>query len=155
MTTDNTPTDSTVTGTDDNSRGIAFGTSVAYDDAYAYADVEKTTEVVDDDDMDMDDDTDDVDTGRIAAHPSTLAGQEDTNVNTTNNNNMQQEYHGRRHNREVQEDGMSFKDAILLKELDREKAELEKELVASHNEQNTTDQTATTATATATTTSGG
>mmetsp|Transcript_11968 Transcript_11968/g.18006 ORF Transcript_11968/g.18006 Transcript_11968/m.18006 type:complete len:1263 (-) Transcript_11968:486-4274(-) len=145
MTSDDKTTPAS-TNTTDTSRGIAFGTGVAYDDAYGYTDQhDTTTEVVDDMDID-DDDTDDVDTGRIAAHPSTLASQENNNSN--NDHNVQKEYHDRRHNREVQEDGMSFKDAILLKELDREKAELEKQRDALGKEDTASTANATTTTST-------
>ncbi|KAL7580087.1 hypothetical protein ACA910_012851 [Epithemia clementina (nom. ined.)] len=125
-------------------RGIQFGTAVAYDDAYAlggdndaYVSELPTGEeegLYQDDNIRAREQGEELDEGRPSqskendvhdpfAGRESMSGMVDTRVS-----NRETEYHKRRHNRLIREDGMSFRDAMKQAQAEMERHELINEL---------------------------
>eukprot|EP01082_Thalassiosira_pseudonana_P003013 g2920.t1 g2920 contig12:1065939-1066793(-) len=143
--------------------GVAFGTAIAYDDAYgadgtangmvtSLPTVEEERKLLGlDDDDDIDEEEDE---GRLSgSHPSTTAAAQQrakqaedahrsssddpfaaarasgsgTGLVNTKIADRESSYHARRHDRAVREDGMSYKDAMVMANLERERGELVEE----------------------------
>jgi len=134
----------------DGRGGVAFGTGIAYDDVYGSGegDFVKELPTMEEEHAAMGEDRQEMemlDEGRLSSHPSTIAaaqkqargdatGGEDVDPfeNATGGSGLvntriadrESEYHKLRHARQIQEDGMSFKDAMTQATIDREKHEL-------------------------------
>jgi len=148
-----TNTDPNAADISDNKGGIQFGTSVAYDDAYHADSGDFVSELptLDEERRMMGDDDDGArrraemeDSGRIGSHPSTLAGMkgkagEDeesehhdpfkhadggSGLVNTRISDRESDYHKRRLNRAVREEGMTYKDAMTLANIEKEKSDL-------------------------------
>lgn len=152
-------------------RGIAFGTGVAYDDAYAGGEsseyvsalptMDEERRIMEGRDLKAKEDAEMLDEGRISSHPSSMKGSKrevshqngsSFVVSTSHSDHSQKtegggddpfkdaqggsglvntriadresDYQKRRHDRAIREDGMSFKDAMIHANLDRERHEL-------------------------------
>ena len=135
-----------------SSGGVKFGTGVAYDDAYAGGGGE--TEYVsalptDDEEMLVNsvrekEGMETYDEGRASSHPSTLANSKtqskesegDLFADASGGSGMvntriadrENDYHKRRHDRVLREDGLSFKESMQQANIEKEKDELMNEI---------------------------
>jgi len=115
-------------------RGIAFGTSVGYDDAYGNVD---TTEYVSSLPTDAEETSGSKflselrDTGiaeNERAHPSTRAAMESQQRAADDDKNVQEHYRDRQFHREGVTDGMTYKETMQLRAMEEEKGKLLQEL---------------------------
>ncbi|KAI2513475.1 hypothetical protein MHU86_949 [Fragilaria crotonensis] len=112
-------------------RGIAFGKAIGYEDDDVQEYVSELPTV--------DEEETEADEGRISSHPSTMMAtrsdraeehdpfkdhESGTGLVNTRIADRESEYQTRRHNRTLREDGISYKEAMLHANLDREKHEL-------------------------------
>lgn len=163
MSNNNQDNNKTQQQSDGGRGGVAFGTAIAYDDAYgadgtangmvtSLPTVEEERKLLGlDDDDDIDEEEDE---GRLSgSHPSTTAAAQQrakqaedahrsssddpfaaarasgsgTGLVNTKIADRESSYHARRHDRAVREDGMSYKDAMVMANLERERGELVEE----------------------------
>lgn len=134
-------------------RGIKLGTGVAYDDAYAgggESEYVSSLPTLDEErkmhasGVSQREQAEDLDEGRMSNHPSTLASSRKNDDNgddvdpfenatggsglvNTRISDRESEYHKRRHDRVLREDGLSFKESMKQANIEKERDELIRE----------------------------
>uniref|UniRef100_A0A7S2Y501 Splicing factor 3B subunit 1 domain-containing protein n=1 Tax=Entomoneis paludosa TaxID=265537 RepID=A0A7S2Y501_9STRA len=147
-------------GNNGDDRGVQFGTTVSYDDVYGASGDggefvtelptgEEEQRMMEGDNVRAREEDEVLDEGRQSSHPSSRAAQQmgeneapdpfagresGSGLVNTRIGDRETDYHKRRHNRLVREDGMSFRDAMKQANVEKERHELISELKKEDNE---------------------